>query len=221
MMRSGIHVFLTAPPCDVWQLSGMLSPGGGQRAKHGRAILSESFLPRPLQPCIGVRKKQWEEWVEGWGSLCAERGEKKKGHDGHQVTDCRCARVRDDEGNTGNSIRGCDNQRQILVDRVKCCTCPDYSAMKKWSAPVQSISVPSGTDKNANLIVTHGLLANHVSSGSLKWVPGLRISPDGAGYCTRIIIKLCVTSHSILLQPWIEKRTQLFWHAKIGYWSVR
>lgn len=65
MMRSGIHVFLTAPPCDVWQLSRMLSPGGGQRAKHGHAILNETFLPRPLG--AGVRKGEREMGGKGGG----------------------------------------------------------------------------------------------------------------------------------------------------------
>lgn len=40
MMRSGIHVFLTVLPCDVWQLSHTLSPGGGQRAEQDHAFLN-------------------------------------------------------------------------------------------------------------------------------------------------------------------------------------
>lgn len=44
MMRSGIHVFLTAPACDVWQLSCALSPRGGQES-GARPRNSERDLP--------------------------------------------------------------------------------------------------------------------------------------------------------------------------------
>lgn len=131
-MRSGIHVFLTAPACDVWQLSRTLSPGGGQRAELGHTILNEPFLP--------PRREQW--WK---GSVVFMQGGVKKKKPKHQVTAfacpvaaaCRCARVRDDDGGgTGNSIwgrGGCDNQAQEVIsfDRVKCCTCLDYRAMTK------------------------------------------------------------------------------------------
>lgn len=78
--------------------------------------------------------------------------------------------------------------------------------MTKRSARVQSISVSFGTDNNADqLIITHQLLAYCVSSASFKLAPGLRVSPEAAGYCTRIIIKLFVISQIILTQTWIEK----------------
>lgn len=47
-MRSGIHVFLTALSCDVWQLSHTLSPGRGQRAEKDHA-----FLKRPPSAAEG------------------------------------------------------------------------------------------------------------------------------------------------------------------------
>lgn len=43
----------------------------------------------------------------------------------------------------------------ISFDRVKCCTCPDYAAMTKWSARVQSISVSFGTDKAKRRATDH------------------------------------------------------------------
>lgn len=67
MMRSGIHVFLTAPPCDVWQLSRTLSPGGGQRAKCGHTFLNETF---GVCVCGGAstgmgRRVRWSlHWME-------------------------------------------------------------------------------------------------------------------------------------------------------------
>lgn len=81
MMKSGIHVFLTALLCDVWQLSRILSPGGGQRAEHDHAIFELDLL---FSKC------------QFWG---------EENFDGEQVTVfastvmavCQCACKRDEE----------------------------------------------------------------------------------------------------------------------------
>lgn len=131
-------------------------------------------------------------------SLCREEWKKKNQNIRLLLLPARSRRLVDVHvcvmmmgGGTGNSIwgrGGCDNQAQEVIsfDRVKCCTCLDYRAMTKWSARGQSISVSFGTDKNAEqLIITRHLFASHVSFLLIKissqWLPGLHISPEGAG----------------------------------------
>lgn len=69
MMRSGIHVFLTVLPCDVWQLSHTRSPGGGQRAEKDHAFFELGLLPPDLPPSLGVGRGEEGEGAEVGGQV--------------------------------------------------------------------------------------------------------------------------------------------------------
>lgn len=140
--------------------------------------------------------------ASGWGI--------KKGHDGHQVTAFACLMMR---GDTANSIWGSVRQSSTgsnLIWQGQVLHLPGLSSYDKVIC-TSPINISLFWDRRKRRPTDH-----HTSVISLpcffwlikmssQWVPGLHISPEGAGYCTRIIIKLFVSSQIILMQSWIEK----------------